>query len=31
MDRNRILQLAVDALERQKAGIDAEIEMIRAV
>jgi hypothetical protein len=30
MDRNRILQLAVDALERQKAGIDAEIETIRA-
>jgi hypothetical protein len=30
MDRNRILQLAVEALERQKAGIDAEIEACRA-
>ena len=30
MDRNRILELAVEALEKQKAGIDAEIEAIRA-
>jgi len=30
MDQNRILELAVEALQRQKAGIDAEIETIRA-
>jgi hypothetical protein len=30
MDRNRILELAVETLEKQKAGIDAEIETIRA-
>jgi hypothetical protein len=30
MDQNRILELAVEALEKQKAGIDAEIETIRA-
>ena len=30
MDRNRILELAVETLEKQKAGIDAEIETVRA-
>ncbi len=30
MDANRILELAVEALENQKAGINAEIEKIRA-
>jgi uncharacterized protein (UPF0335 family) len=30
MDRNRIFELAVETLEKQKAGIDAEIETIRA-
>jgi septal ring factor EnvC (AmiA/AmiB activator) len=30
MDRNRILELAIEELNKQKAGIDAEIETIRA-
>jgi hypothetical protein len=30
MDRNQILKLAVEALEKQKEGINAEIEMFRA-
>jgi hypothetical protein len=30
MDRKQILELAVEALEKQKAGIDAEIISIRA-
>jgi hypothetical protein len=30
MDRNRILELAIEELERQRGGIDAEIEMVRA-
>ena len=30
MDKNRILELAIETLERQKAEIDAEIEKIRA-
>jgi hypothetical protein len=30
MDRNRILKLAVEELERQKTAIDAEIKEIRA-
>lgn len=30
MNRNRILELAVETLEKQKAGIDAEIETVRA-
>ena len=30
MDRNRILELAVGALERKKAGIEEEIEAVRA-
>jgi hypothetical protein len=30
MDQKRILQLAVEALEIQKAGIDAEIESLRS-
>ena len=30
MDRNRILELAVETLEKRKAGINAEIETIRA-
>ena len=29
MDRNRLLELAVEQLQRQKAGIDAEIDAIR--
>jgi uncharacterized protein (UPF0335 family) len=30
MDRNRILELAVETLEKRKAGINAEIETLRA-
>ena len=30
MDRNRILELALEGLYRQKAGIDADIEEIQA-
>jgi hypothetical protein len=30
MDQNRILELAIEELEKRKAGIDAEIETIRA-
>ena len=30
MDRNRILELAIEALEKQKAGIDEEIVAIQA-
>ena len=30
MDKNRILELAIESLERQKAGIDAEIESLRS-
>jgi nucleoid-associated protein YgaU len=30
MDRNRILELALEGLQKQKAGIDQEIEMIQA-
>jgi uncharacterized protein (UPF0335 family) len=30
MDRKRLLELAVETLEKQKAGIDAEMESIRA-
>jgi hypothetical protein len=30
MDRNRLLELAVEELERQKAGIDEEIAAVRA-
>jgi hypothetical protein len=30
MDQNYILKLAIEELQRQKAGIEAEIEMIRA-
>jgi hypothetical protein len=30
MDQKRILELAVEELKRQKAGIDAEIEIVRA-
>ena len=30
MDRNRILELAIETLEKQKAVIDADIESIRA-
>ena len=30
MDRNRILELAVETLEKQKAEINAEIETVRA-
>ncbi len=29
MDRNRILELAIEGLQKQKAGIDAEIDAIR--
>jgi hypothetical protein len=29
MDHNRVLELAIEELQRQKAGIEAEIEMIR--
>ena len=30
MDRNRILELALEGLQKQKEGIDQEIEMVRA-
>jgi hypothetical protein len=30
MDQNRILELALQMLEKQKAGIEAELEMIRS-
>jgi hypothetical protein len=30
MDQNRILELALEALQKQKAGIDEEIEMLHA-
>lgn len=30
MDRNRILELAIEALQKQKAGIDEEMESIKA-
>jgi hypothetical protein len=30
MDQNRILELAIEQLQQKKAGIDAELEMIRA-
>jgi hypothetical protein len=30
MDQNYILRLAIEELQRQKSGIEAEIEMIRA-
>ena len=30
MDRHRLLELAVEELERQKAGVEAEIETVRA-
>jgi len=30
MDRNRVLELALEELNRQKAGVEAEIESLRA-
>jgi hypothetical protein len=30
MDRNRILELALESLEKQKTGIELELEMVRA-
>jgi hypothetical protein len=30
MDQNRILELALEGLQKQKAGIEAELEMIQA-
>jgi hypothetical protein len=29
MDRNRILELAIEQLQQKKAGIDTELEMIQ--